>query len=251
MKSNALSRSHVKTRLVVNCGLLIAISIVLKILFEMYIPLGGFPSLRINLTSLPIMLSGILLGPTAGFIVGFISDLLCFIIKPNGPFFIGFTIAEGLTGMIPGLLWLFLKKYPLRHLEYFNLLLVIISSAILGITGVFHFQNGSIWYGDAPLHPAVLVIFIVLVIAFVLYPVIAVRHNSNQEYYRSDHLLFTVSLTQLITSIILNTLFLAILYGQAISVLLPARIITNIFLIPFYTIALAGLLKILPKFVKL
>ena len=87
MKSNALSRGTTRTKLVVNCGLLIAISIVLKILFEMYIPLGGFPSLRINLTSLPIMLSGILLGPLAGFIVGFISDLLCFFIKPGGPFF--------------------------------------------------------------------------------------------------------------------------------------------------------------------
>ena len=69
MKSNALSRGTTRTKLVVNCGLLIAISIVLKILFEMYIPLGGFPSLRINLTSLPIMLSGCasLLSPAVHF----------------------------------------------------------------------------------------------------------------------------------------------------------------------------------------
>ncbi|MEF9918700.1 MAG: folate family ECF transporter S component, partial [Eubacterium sp.] len=68
--------------------------------------------------------------------------------------------------------------------------------------------------------------------------------------YRSDYVLFIVSVTQLITSIILNTWFLTILYGQAVTVLLPARIITNIFLIPLYTIALMGLLKVLPKFVK-
>ena len=124
MKSNAFISSTTRTRIVVNCGLLIAISIVLKILFEVYIPLGGFPSLRLNITALPIMLSGILFGPLAGFAVGFISDILCFIIKPGGPFFIGFTLANGLTGFIPGLLFMMLRKKEIKHLEWFNLVFV-------------------------------------------------------------------------------------------------------------------------------
>ena len=230
MKSNALSRGTTRTKLVVNCGLLIAISIVLKILFEMYIPLGGFPSLRINLTSLPIMLSGILLGPLAGFIVGFISDLLCFFIKPGGPFFLGFTVASGLTGLIPGLLWMLLRKKEIKHLEWFNLGFIVLSVGVLVLTGLFSFENGTIYYAGEPL--------------------ITVRRSEVLGEYRSDYILFIVSVTQLITSIILNTWFLTILYGQAVSVLLPARIITNIFLIPLYTIALVGLLKVLPKFVK-
>lgn len=63
MKSNAIGRSRSRTKVVVYAGLLIAVSVVLKLVFEIYIPLGGFPSLRINLTSIPTILSGILLGP--------------------------------------------------------------------------------------------------------------------------------------------------------------------------------------------
>lgn len=250
MKSNALTRSTTRTKLVVNCGLLIAISIVLKILFEMYIPLGGFPSLRINLTSLPIMLTGILLGPFAGFIVGFISDMLCFFIKPGGPFFIGFTVASGLTGLIPGFLWMLLKKKKIKHLEWFNLGFIVLSVGILVLTGLFSFQNGVVYYAGEPLNTFVLILFVSLIIGFVIFPIIIVKKYQNSNEYRSDYVLFIVSVTQLITSIILNTWFLTILYGQAVTVLLPARIITNIFLIPLYTIALMGLLKVLPKFVK-
>lgn len=250
MKSNALSHSRSRTRLIVNSGLMIAISIVLKLLFEMYIPLGGFPALRINLTSLPIMLSGILLGPLSGFIVGFISDLLCFVIKPNGPFFIGFTLASGLIGMLPGLLWIFLEKRDIHHLEWFNLVLVVLSLIVLWTAGLFTFQDGTVYYDGAAIHPLLMVLFILLMAIFIIFPVLAVRRSSLQGTYRSDYVLFIVSVTQLVVSIVLNTLFLKILYGSAIAVLLPGRIITNIFLIPLYTIALTLLLKILPKFVK-
>ncbi|MGL4607013.1 MAG: folate family ECF transporter S component [Eubacteriaceae bacterium] len=251
MKSNAFVSSSTRTKLVVNCGLLIAISIVLKILFEVYIPLGGFPSLRLNITALPIMLSGILLGPFAGFVVGFISDLLCFFIKPGGPFFIGFTLSSGLTGLVPGLLFLLLRKKEIKHLEWFNLGFILLSILVLYFSGVFSFNNGSLLYANEEINSFVLFLFMVLVLAFVLFPIYIVKKSNLNTNYRSDHILFIVSVTQLIVSIILNTCFLAILYGQAVSVILPARIISNIFLIPLYTIMLVGLLKVLPRFTKL
>jgi len=250
MKSNAFISSPTKTRIVVNCGLLIAVSIVLKILFEVYIPLGGFPSLRLNITALPIMLSGILLGPIAGFAVGFISDLMCFIIKPGGPFFIGFTLASGLTGFIPGLLFMILKKKQTKYLEWFNLVFVAFAGIILAVFGVFSFENGSVYYAGEPLNMVFFVIFIALMIAFAVFPIIVVKKSNLDSEYRSDHILFIVSVSQMVTSILLNTWFLSILYGQAVAVLLPARIITNIFLIPLYTIILVGLLKTLPGFIR-
>jgi ECF transporter S component (folate family) len=250
MKSNAFISSTTRTRIVVNCGLLIAISIVLKILFEVYIPLGGFPSLRLNITALPIMLSGILFGPLAGFAVGFISDILCFIIKPGGPFFIGFTLANGLTGFIPGLLFMMLRRKEIKHLEWFNLAFIVIASIILAVSGIFGFDNGTIYYAGEPLSMVFFVLFIALMIAFAVFPIIVVKKSNLDSEYRSDHILFIVSVSQLVTSILLNTWFLSILYGQAVAVLLPARLITNIFLIPLYTIMLVGLLKILPSFIK-
>ncbi len=250
MKSNAFISSTNRTRVVVNCGLLIAISIVLKILFEVYIPLGGFPSLRLNITALPIMLSGILLGPLAGFAVGFISDLLCFVIKPGGPFFIGFTLASGLTGLLPGLLFMFLRKRETKYLEWFNSVFIVLAIAILAFSGTFSFENGAIYYAGQSLNMIFFILFIALMIAFAIFPIIVVKKSHLDSEYRSDHILFIVSVSQLVTSILLNTWFLSILYGQAVAVLLPARIVTNIFLIPLYTIMLVGLLRILPNFIK-
>lgn len=250
MKSNAFVGSATRTRVVVNCGLFIALSIVLKILFEVYIPLGGFPSLRLNLTALPIMLSGIVLGPFAGFAVGFISDILCFIIKPGGPFFIGFTLASALTGFIPGFLYMMLKKKDVKFLEWFNLGFVALAMILLAFTGSFSFADGQVMYAGTPVNIILVVLFALLMLAFAIFPVVVVKKMKLDGDYRVDHILFMVSVTQLITSIILNTIFLSVLYGQAVAVILPARIVTNFFLIPVYTVILISLLKMLPKFLK-
>ena len=196
------------------------------------------------------MLSGILFGPLAGFAVGFISDILCFIIKPGGPFFIGFTLANALTGFIPGLLFMMLRKKEIKHLEWFNLVFIALAAIILAVSGTFGFDNGTISYAGEPLSMVFFVLFIALMIAFAVFPIIVVKKSNLDSEYRSDHILFIVSVSQLVTSILLNTWFLSILYGQAVAVLLPARLITNIFLIPLYTIMLVGLLKILPGFIK-
>lgn len=248
MKSNALSHPVSRTRLIVNCGLLVALSVILKLLFEVYIPLGGFPSLRINLTAIPIILTGILFGPGAGFLVGAISDILCFAIKPGGPFFPGFTLVSALTGFLPGLLWRIQKKYGFPHLEWFNLAFIAGSIAILTVTGVFGFADGAITYSGKAVHPVILVLFAFLLVAFVVYPIIV--HRKNVRPFRGDYLLFTICVTQILCSIVLNTLFLTTLYGQAVMVLLPARIIANIFIIPLYTILIGALLQYLPESLK-
>ncbi len=250
MKSNAFVGSTTRTRVIVNCGLFIALSVVLKILFEVYIPLGGFPTLRLNLTSIPIMLSGIALGPVAGLAVGSISDILCFIIRPSGPYFIGFTISSALTGFIPGLLFLVLKKKDVKFLEWFNLGFILLALGILLLSGAFTFSNGSLMYGGQPLNIIFVLLLALLMLGFAVFPVVVVKKMNLASHYRSDHILFVVSVTQLVTSIVLHTIFLSVLYGQAVSVLMPARIITNFFLIPVYTIALVGLLRILPQFIK-
>ena len=51
-----------------------------------------------------IILSGLVLGWQAGFWVGAISDVLCFMLFPTGPYFPGFTLTQALTGAIPALL---------------------------------------------------------------------------------------------------------------------------------------------------
>lgn len=247
MKSNAITRERTRTQILVYAGLLIAISAVLKLLFEIYIPLGGFPSLRINLNSIPIMLGGIILGPIPGFVIGIISDLLCYVIKPNGPLFLGFTLSSGLTGLIPGILWKLFKNKNLKSLKWINLVFCILGIGVLFYSQTLRFEDGQFYYLEDPISLFFIGLFFLLILLFVSYPFIAVYLLKKAEAQESENLLTIITIEQIINSVVLNTLWLTILYGQAWMVLLPARIITNIFLIPIYTIIIAGILKILPE----
>lgn len=53
----------------------------------------------------PIILSGFVLGPVGGFWTGGVADLVCFLVKPSGPYIPLFTLTSALTGWLP--VWLY------------------------------------------------------------------------------------------------------------------------------------------------
>jgi ECF transporter S component (folate family) len=188
---------------IVRAGLFISMSLVLKVMFEVYIPLAGIPALRINFANLPLMLSGIILGPLAGFLTGAAADLINFVVKPGGPFFPGFTLASGLCGFIPGIIFKYLK----RDINYNLLNTIFISFLSLSFVLVF-IQNGlltfdkGIFYDGKPLNPLYGVGFFTLVAIYLIIPVVI---SSGSKNLSMNKIVFAISVTQLITSIILNT----------------------------------------------
>ncbi len=66
--------------------------------------LPTIPGSALKFTGLPLLLAGLLVGPRTGFAIGCLTDLLGFALRPAGWFFPGFTLTQGLTAMIPGLL---------------------------------------------------------------------------------------------------------------------------------------------------
>jgi ECF transporter S component (folate family) len=228
---------------IVRAGLFISMSLVLKVMFEVYIPLAGIPALRINFANLPLMLSGIILGPLAGFLTGAAADLINFVVKPGGPFFPGFTLASGLCGFIPGIIFKYLK----RDINYNLLNTIFISFLSLSFVLVF-IQNGlltfdkGIFYDGKPLNPLYGVGFFTLVAIYLIIPVVI---SSGSKNLSMNKIVFAISVTQLITSIILNTYFLYVLYGIGIMITLPARILTNFFMIPLYSIIIGAILNAL------
>ncbi|MBM7581636.1 ECF transporter S component (folate family) [Caldicoprobacter guelmensis] len=86
-------------------GLLTAISIILTRFFAANINILGVFALRLSFGEVPIMLSGILLGPVYGVACGALSDIIGYAINPvGGPYFPGFTLTAALTGLIPNLM---------------------------------------------------------------------------------------------------------------------------------------------------
>ncbi len=66
--------------------------------------LPTIPGSALKFGGFPLLLAGMLVGPRTGFAIGCLTDILGFALRPVGMFFPGFTLTQGLTAMIPGLL---------------------------------------------------------------------------------------------------------------------------------------------------
>lgn len=126
-----------KTSVITLGGVLIALSVVLSF-FK--VPLS--PTLQISFASLPIAAGGMLFGPFVGGVIGFVSDILGFVVRPNGFFFPGFTLNAILIGVFFGFFF-YQRKVTLLN--------VILSSLL--VTVVIHLGLTTLWlsmmYGDA------------------------------------------------------------------------------------------------------
>lgn len=100
MKKMLLSSLHElkSTRNVALCGLFAALAIVLGMVAT--ISIG--PYIRIGFSGLPNRMVEFLFGPVVGCFFGGALDILKYILKPEGPFFFGFTLNAMLAGVIYG-----------------------------------------------------------------------------------------------------------------------------------------------------
>lgn len=89
----------------------VAILVALNVILNMFVvPVNNL--IEISFAYIPIAISGYLLGPVLSIVVGIIGDLLGFMIRPSGFFFVGFTISAAVEGLIYGQ---FLYKKPITR----------------------------------------------------------------------------------------------------------------------------------------
>ena len=93
---------------VVTAALLVALHTV----FAFFLSVQVTDSLRISVSFLTNVVTGCLFGPVVGFVCGGVGDLIQFVIKPTGPYFIGWTINAALAGLIYGTF--FYHKFPMK-----------------------------------------------------------------------------------------------------------------------------------------
>ncbi|MCK4260284.1 MAG: folate family ECF transporter S component [Halanaerobiales bacterium] len=124
-----------QTRTLIFMGLLISMSIILTRFFGFMIG----PTIRISFGNVPIILAGILFGPLAGAITGIGADLIGIMLRSQGGFFIGFTISAGLTGLIPGIIFIGRKNTKTKH----SLIKIAISVILVNI--VVSLTLNTIW----------------------------------------------------------------------------------------------------------
>jgi len=96
-----------KTKNLVFCALMAALAIVLGYITTIQIG----PFIKIGFFTIPNRVVDFMFGPVIGGMFGGILDILRYFVRPTGPFFIGFTISEIMSGIIYGL---FLYKRPVK-----------------------------------------------------------------------------------------------------------------------------------------
>lgn len=119
------SRELKSVRNITLLGMLGAISIVLG-----YYTIMPIEILKITFNFLPNEFVFYLFGPVVGAVYGVAIDILTFFIKPQGPFFYGFTVSAMLTGLIYGFA-LYKKPFSLKKIIVAKLIHMIIISVIL------------------------------------------------------------------------------------------------------------------------
>lgn len=116
-----VARKQSSTRRITYMAVFIALSVVISTMRFGSVSFGGFP----------IIYSGLVLGPVNGLIVGAVSDVLGFIIRPSsGGYNVVFTLTSALTGLIPIMVVkLFKVKYP--NYKFYQVLLGIFIGQML------------------------------------------------------------------------------------------------------------------------
>ncbi len=116
-----VARKQSSTRRITYMAVFIALSVVINTMRFGSVSFGGFP----------IIYSGLVLGPVNGLIVGAVSDVLGFIIRPSsGGYNLVFTLTSALTGLIPIMVVkLFKVKYP--NYKFYQVLLGIFIGQML------------------------------------------------------------------------------------------------------------------------
>lgn len=102
MKLSSLGQStrRISTKSLVMASILCSISIILTRYFSITI-LDN--TVRLGFGNLPVIFSGLLLGPLPGALTGFVSDFLGMMLNPSGTFHPGISLSAALTGFIPGM----------------------------------------------------------------------------------------------------------------------------------------------------
>ncbi|HHU48874.1 MAG: folate family ECF transporter S component [Caldicoprobacterales bacterium] len=98
------------TKKVAFAGMFVALSIIFTRFLSHTFLIAGMPALRLSFGDLPIILSGIVLGPVYGAFSGVLADLIGFPFNPQGSYFPGFTLSAALSGLLPGLMGIILKR---------------------------------------------------------------------------------------------------------------------------------------------
>lgn len=132
-----VQKNYFSARTLSYLAMFVALSVVLNTLRVGPISFGGFP----------IIYGGLALGPVYGFIIGLVSDLLGFLVRPSGNGFnLAFTLTSALTGAIPVLVLRIFGNDPKNKHSFVKVLIgIFVGQTLTSVIMVPYFMK--LFYG--------------------------------------------------------------------------------------------------------
>ena len=167
---------------------LMAIFIAIKIILaSYYIPVSE--NLRISIRFIPVAIEALIFGPAAGMLSGAVTDILGFLLFPNGPFFPGYTLSAVIQSAIYAF-FLYRRQVTVLRISGAQILNNYIVNVTLGSLWSMFLYSKGYWYylvksliKNTILLPAeilVLVILLNLFLPFLVKKNLAVRQDSSR-----------------------------------------------------------------------
>lgn len=238
-------KPNIKIKTIAIVSLFVALSLVLS-LFSWMIPLFGFPSLKVGLSQMPIMLVGFIFGPSWGFIAGLLEDMLELLTGTVAFPFFGFTLNKILIGVIPGLTYRFVKSKNgfTKQLPYILITIISISALIY----VFSTQRVSLPDGDVVITMEMQLILSAFILLLVSTLVIGLRIITKQnEHAYLLNWVIGVILVEMLIQLTLTPLWLDIMYGIPFIVSVSVRLVKSVLMILVNTFIGHVLLRLINK----
>lgn len=123
-------------------ALLASLGAVFSAFLSIELPFGGIKMVEISLTPIPVMLAGIMFGPLAGGLVGFVADTAGFFMGvQHGAYNPIFSVTMALFGVIAGVFYLRNKKNNVWKAIGASLTGQVVCSVLLNTLAIWFFYN--------------------------------------------------------------------------------------------------------------
>lgn len=239
-------KPDIKVKTIVTVSLLITISLVLSLISWM-VPLFGFPSLKIGISQLPIMIIGFVFGPSWGFMAGLIEDILELLTGTIAFPFFGFTLNKILIGVIPALAYRFVKTNNNFTKQLPNILISII--AFSALIYVFSTQRVSFPDGDVMITLQMKLVISAFILLLVGTLIIGLRYVTklNDQAYLLNWVIGVI-LVEMIVQLTLTPLWLDIMYDIPFVISVSVRLIKAVLMILVNTAIGHVLLRLISRY---
>ncbi|MGB7595439.1 MAG: folate family ECF transporter S component [Erysipelotrichaceae bacterium] len=196
-------------------ALMVMLSVVLSI-FSLMVPMFGYPSLKIGLSQLPLMMVGLFYGPSWAFVAGLVEDVLELLTASIGFPFFGFTLNKILIAMIPAL-WMLIPKTKLKQFKYLphTMLAGFWALAMIFVASINEVKIGKDLVSINLQTKLGIFLMSTVLVGFMIFMlnVIAKQYERKENRFSLTDWVVIILLVELVVNLILTPIWLQTMYG--------------------------------------